>query len=1561
MAVYTRLGQSEGDDTQEDATTSSFSAEDDAAGATTSPTTHPLQSLSPMSTTTTPATMTSPSPSTYLSLAEQTFTPVSMNSSEFGLSESVEDYKDKDKIGVADEKVEEQTGYLLGPPMRAEDSLRVIEAQSGSGLEPTANLGLTGAEAFPPLVRSASIVSTRVQSYEALQATAAVGHDLVATKTNSSSRTLGLVSPPSTLSPSPSPSPVAQETRTSTNLDTNSNSSSSTGPNPGQHRVGQAQAPALGTAPAAENSGVAAQENAYENYSSGHNADQERNLALETAADTNPNFSSTTIARQSAPSTAVADTTIVRPTPEPRRPRPLTADPSLPPIVRTLSSASIGLNHPTPDINKRSQSGAFLGNIAALEATAERLSRTNSIEDAIRDEHNELKRSDSRRSSLLRARAGSDATASIHQSPSTVASRHNSILGTNSAARLGGYSPGGYVMSPQHSVSAASTRLRSGSKGSSLGVPPPIAEPADDSELAAVEAGNGEDFPFMARNGPGKASTRSTASKLSLAQIAELEPPSALTQAVLDEADRVPQDPQEDENIRASARQHIDPRFAEELSGLDTPDAQASQPMIGDTFAGMDLPTPRLQLHQPGAYAPYGSAYSQQGTRPKTSGSTTEDAFGDFDGVHCDPNVNDFSQDFRASQHMPHSPQPEFTPMPQQSHAAYPPRPQSYFDPGTGQQMLYYPAPVPAMLNLPPKLSKKPKAAVRNMRRSQVLSAMPGAMPQAPRDSRFWLPDPTEGLHGSLDAPLMTGLSNDNFGFAASPTPQLAPPLPVAEGTGLSSEGTPIQSQHARQPSETSTIHPPPQQKEQEREFRKPQRLTANNINNRKSRATMLDGLPPQLRASAFFDLPSVDTKIELKDGSATATLDSILDAGASAPVSAFTDHAFAGKLGSEVYGPEKKKSKKAKPVEETVEEEVPEKRKRKTLVKRNSSSDLLNLQAADQKKRASHLSLFGGKRNKGEESDDEGRKDDSPAVGQQEFPSRGTSPNGNKKSDEESEESEAEQEQEEVYQGPPTTLLAELQLRKQRNKLRTRPAATAYPNGLHSTLLELDAVAEQERKARRTKKVNLAWEDPAANPANDSDDEDVPLGMLLVAKNTGAPAANPALVMSEVHRPLGLMERRELEDNEPLSRRKARLQGKDNLQMPMSLGVMQARMSQMNLGNLGGLNALGTRSQSRLNLPLPPSRGGSAPGSVKGGAGDDSEPEAEGETLAQRKARLAAENPLPRARPVSGMFSSELLSQFGGDPESDRPGSKDSKGKGKAAADDGAVPEEEETLGQRSRRLRAEREAREREMGAGGIARSSTPGGLSAANGGHSRNVSGNTFLRPGTGLEPDPAGATQRLSRQLSMSDVLNAHPLDTPMGMMNPREQEQRRREAELARAQTEKEVKMAMLRAQMPAALPSLSVGASNGGFAGGRFNDGLAGSQIGGGLGFAGGRVSPRLQQQTQMQPSPMGMGAHPYGAGYAGGAANSLYGVNNMQQHRSVPNLGVYGGVNPGMGLAPAIGMGPAGMYGGYNNNNPYGGAQMASLQQMQQMQMQGHAPAGGPDMVERWRQSIMP
>ncbi|KAK0642939.1 hypothetical protein B0T16DRAFT_354242 [Cercophora newfieldiana] len=1392
----------------------------------------------------------SPTPSNYLTLAEQTFTPLSMDGSDFGFSDTADD--DDNEQGRAKGKLE-KAGLLRAT--RSQKHWRMSAGNffgrgHGGANASTAPVQVAATPAATT-ARASGVVSAVVQSFEALRSPRAEnGYDLISTKDN------GVVA--------------------------------------NGQRFRNPPDPGLSAAAAAQHR---------------HENDRSRPQRASDPTSNNDNGAKPpSDAADSLPPT-VGIVPLIRPTPANSPPQsPRFAEPSEPSIVRTSSAASLNLKHPTPDPNKRSRSGACLGNIAALEATAERLSMTSSIEAAIREEHEELKRSDSRRSSILRANSASrdrkisvsDAGSVRGQALLSAISRQSSIVELNTAARLGGYSPAGYVMSPHPSLSGAPGRLRSGSKTGSIEVPP-VPEHTDFAGPSALseDVGNGEDFPFLSRHGAGKVSTRSTRSNLSYVQSAGIDEPTGLNKEAFDEADRrasVGGDLEDDETIRASAYQHIEEQFAHVNDDYGHPNVL--DPMLDQNFD--NLPSPRLQIHQPESHHLYqNDVYSvSNDDRPTTSGSgatyqQAQTAFGDFDGVHCVPEIHDFPPPPE-----PRLPEPELPREPVNPHKAAAQRPKSYFDPSTGQQMLFYPARVPAMLNLPPKLSKKPKAAAQQMRRSQLVV---DAMADASRESRIWLPDPMDGLRGSRDnLPFMTDYIGDSLG--APPNLDHAPPRPGVQGD----DHAPLRPTHSRQASETSTIHPsagqtagvpPTTELEAGREIRRPQRLT-DTAEKRNTRATLLEGLPPQLRASAFFDLPaSVAPKVEIKGGSAMATLDSILDASASAPVSAFTDHVFAGKLGSEVYGTEKKKKKAANG------------RKSHTMTK--STSDLL--EPPSSKKKGSHFSLLGGRRKHlGDDSDEEWTtvgldEDRTKRPDRDPHSPNDLAPDADERSDKDrkGESDEEEEDEEELYQGPPTTLLAELQLRKQQNKMRTRNITQAYPNGMHSTLLELDAVAEVQRKARHGKRVNLAWEDPNANPDHneDLDDDEVPLGMLYVAKASGMNRATMDIsaVMSEIHRPLGLMERRELEENEPLSRRRERLQGNQNGLIPPTLDVMHQRLSQLHPSPYG---ALGLRSQSRLALPLPSSRAGSVAGDATPVADADEEGDFDGETLAQRKARLAAENPLPRARPVSGMFSAELLSQFGGDDE--RPMSVDSKGKAKVmdgkentppstTADE--VPEEEETLGQRRRRLQAEREARDREFA------TAVPASAPLA------PIGINTIR---------PVMDDNRTSRRLSLANVLNAHPREGPQGMIDPREAERLKREAELIRVQQENDAKMAALRAQMPTSLPTANIGARNGGYMNGMFNDGLGGTlgAGGAGMGYAGPAMVAQQQRMSMMPPA----GAYGAGMGYA-------------------PPVG---GLPYGGGMPMNAHMNPAGMpYGAYGAPMPVN--------------------AQGTDMVERWRQGVMP
>ncbi|KKY29495.1 hypothetical protein UCDDA912_g10589 [Diaporthe ampelina] len=1167
----------------------------------------------------------------------------------------------------------------------------------------------------------------------------------------------------------------------------------------------------------------------------------------------------------STPETGIIRPAVRRPTshhplpPRPSSPSSSPVEPPLSPVVRSASSHSV-LRHPAPDNVVNARSGSYTGNIAALEATAERFSMTSSIEDAIRNAHEELKRSDSRRSSILAASVRSGGDFGVDSppgiAPAPLFARQSSIVGLNTEARLGGYSPGGYIMSPTQSLTG---RLRSASKSSG-------ALSRANSTRSKPDTIDGEAFPnllasSMSRSGPGKGSVRSVHSiqsvhsaqsnrsgPLSLAEIAEMEPPSALTLDAMDEADRtIPnlQDLGDDEDaILARAHQHVEPNatdieIAEETARRASRDLDRTPMLHHSTDSYWDNhEDANFQLRNPRDHPSARARNEYESPAEHRSGGTgspeTEDednAFADFDGMHCDPDT--------VAEQFPVQPEEAQHPRPRQRQSHMPSaRPQSYLDPETGQQMLYYPARVPAMLNLPPKLGKGVKSTQRNMRRSQVLSQMP----QAARESRAWLPDPLEG-EGPIDL-----MGDDRPASSVHASTQGRGPQDALVASGEpapSSQGHSVDSLEVQQLRRPGKLRDPDQ---------------------RRSRMDLPD-LPPQLRASVFFDVPGESPKIEVKDGSAMKTLDSILDAAALAPVNAFTDHAFAGRLGPEVYGLGNKSNRKSRMVltaeeaggdaegsghtasKSTASLAVPEMEKRKSvwslLAGRNKSKSSTNLLPEREEDARSRLSGSG-----------RGERDSSPEADER----SALAP------DEEAEGSESEGEQ--VYTGPPTTLLAELQLRKQQHKNRTRnPVHNA--SGLHSTLLELDAVAQIEARARKNKKVNLAW---AAHPdePEESDDEDVPLGLLAAKKQMGPNATERDLAVAaqEISRPLGLMEKRDLEDNEPLSRRRDRLQGREVApSMYLQPGASATRMTLMP----------GTNSP-RLLHPVSPGASGPHSRTASMASQGQAPEDVEGETLGQRLKRLRGkeerDNSLPSARPVSTAFSTELLGELGiGGEEGKTSAYAADKGKDKKA--EAPPAEEEETLGQRRRRLQAEREAREQEMGI--------------------RAVSGGSQKGP--------------VSSRLDMADVLRANPMEGPKGRMDPREAERLRKEDEASRIAREQSAKMAAFRAQVPQRQRDPSGGVMKaGGYQGGRFNDSSGGHGLVGVLGQPQGhnlRASMSMGQLGQGGQAPMAGGMGSMRMGTQRNATNLIGAAGNYGN----PNVGP-DGMDPVFSKGNAFGRG---------------------------------------------------
>ena len=804
-------------------------------------------------------------------------------------------------------------------------------------------------------------------------------------------------------------------------------------------------------------------------------------------------------------------------------------------------ATNVGLHHPLPDL--QSLQGAYVGNVSRLEEHAERMSEAGSdLNEEIRKLHTELKASDSRRSSLRSLGFPGDDLARVHTGRSrnvSTSSHANSVIDTNGPARWGGYSPAGYVTSPVGSLRSGSwsnppaslQRHRSGSKASRLGQ---VVHPAHVHE----ERGHVDQHPGS---------------------------PNSIMATPMEHHQQDSPPPQRQVSSFTRKYEAIANEIRDEIRNSINLDRPPNMDQYRDHNQDQDQ-----DHYHDGHHEPY-SRYELP-DRPPTAASTdtshqARTLWQDFDGTHAPDTVPEEEEP---------EPEPEPSHGTHSRHSSFMMRaapdlpPQGVPPPEEG--MVFYPAPVPRMLNLPKRLSQLPPSDVAARRRTQVLDQIQAEN----RKSAPWL----------------------------------------------------------------SGAEPP---------------------KNKKGRQSFA-GLPAALRASAFFDQQGPAQEFEVKGESAEDTLDSILEASARAPVSAFTDHPFTGRVGNEVYGPEhKRKSTKLSLVEPVVVE--PTKRRSSfnildtntnstggrlnKLKKRNSSADMniLVARAAE-----SRMSL-------GAELDE--HDENARGPNHHDTPSWRTSLEDGQDRDRDAEfeeqalddEDEQDEQQQEFF-GAPTTLLAELQLRKAKQKERNMNYVTMVEEGKmtsHRTLLDLNDDAEREYQKRLKKKVQLAWE---AQDEDDSDD-DIPLGVLYKQ-----PQRN------DWDRPLGLIAQRELEDNEPLSRRRERLTGVPNNRRTTTLGAYN--------------------SQTNLEVPT-----------VITPQPESEDDEHAGETLGERMRRLKDKQMLEaalgddvRKSTVSGDFAAEMLSKLGVD---DSPKAPKDAPSASPAPEDG----EEETLGQRRARLKAEAEAR--------------------------------------------------------------------------------------------------------------------------------------------------------------------------------------------------------------------------------------------------------------------------
>lgn len=535
-------------------------------------------------------------------------------------------------------------------------------------------------------------------------------------------------------------------------------------------------------------------------------------------------------------------------------------------------------------------------------------------------------------------------------------------------------------------------------------------------------------------------------------------------------------------------------------------------------------------------------------------------AFHDFDGAHFTPHYDQNgheipppSQRYSSSTITPSLLRAPYVPN-------YPPA-----MPRLGQDMVYYPAPVPKILNFPKKLSQLPAASVQSKRRAELAN-------QATRD----LGD-TASWHSSEN-----GDHNDSR--TAS--------FRTSTSRGLD------------------------------------HRLNSSAAN-----------LAPQARAELFFSRQAIKHDIQLpQSGSAVAALDEMLAASALAPAHGFgfrhyQDAPNKNGAGEAMHRPTSSlsgplgKAASSLSVPSQASDDGARSTGPKKLQKRRSRMDL----ETESVETRSQTSTATDERPLTADTEHKSQH------GDEELPT-------------------------ETIFAKPSTLIAELQVRKAQQKSRSRTAATAYPNGMYSTLLELDAVEEVARRNRKAKRIALAWEDPedgASLPEAEDENENLPLGMLYRSKD--AEMLRAIGPMKDWERPVGLLERRQLEDAEPLSARKNRLNGIAPGSIRSGLPGMQSQVS------LNGNGAIANQQED------------------------------EEETLAQRQKRIRSLNVPGETAPVApqatqeAAFPDDVLSRFAEFDIAIEPAQNTAKAADLAStADEG----EEETLTQRKARLQRDRQA---------------------------------------------------------------------------------------------------------------------------------------------------------------------------------------------------------------------------------------------------------------------------
>ena len=1088
----------------------------------------------------------------------------------------------------------------------------------------------------------------------------------------------------------------------------------------------------------------------------------------------------------------------------------------------------------------------------------------------------------------------------VDTSRSRASSHAHSAVGVNGAARWGGYSPEGYISSPVGSVHSSSWSHAS---------MPRKASHSGSSRLAQMIEPVQEGRPLDSPLAPSSASYFDQQPSRQASQSSFSRQPSQSSYS---------QQPSQSSFSRQPSQSSFGRRYDHIASQIEESleDVPPVPPMHTE-------PPPQDEREGHVEAGPSGTTTPPDRPRSTDTYQEAQIAFKDFDGVHFSPETEELvavDEDGNEVRRVSARNSSGVLSMDAASLLRTPrARPISYAEPPPADGMIYYPAPVPRMLNLPKRLSQLPAVSVQAKRRTQMLDQLP----QAAKQSAPWLPQM------DLEDPASSSRSHRSHDSGSQ-----------------------------------RSEHPRP-------------------VFNERMGVRNLQNMPPQLRASIFFDHQSLQQDVDIKSESAVATLDNILAASASAPAVGFNDMNVRSSVYLPTYATARRSTTTLATAAPTdVESSTKKGKKRRSstfgnLLRRSSSGDLVSEQlertpsrnsqlldfneggnklqkrksqislgdglekrksqmslAGDLDKRKSLISLAGQPaRTPGKEISEpdlaggfiaqaqnaDGAEDETAERRVASGSRPGTAHSGRvlNESQQIAEDFKEEEAQEDVEEGEPiyaqpTTLLAELQVRKANLRSRNRNAVTAFPNGMHSTLLELDAVEQINQKKRQRRHVPLAWEDPNQNLDEEDPEENVPLGVLFPGKGGMVPGKRKVGDGKDWDRPLGLMEKRELEDNEPLRSRANRLHG-----LPPDHGRV------VRLEKRPGLLPSG----SEMHLAGQPD----APTEQKAQEEAQDEEENEGETLAQRLRRLRTKDaldtaisdvaPKPGSRPVS-TFTDDVLSQLGGLDVKEKPGS---RGKDAVTVETPAAAgaeAEEETLGQRRARLQREREASGEQRPP--LKSSNSLANILSANPIGSRQASKEHQAAQGTLLH---ASAQKQAKNKAQLSGM---YMRASSYGMEKPLVD---------ARPQTARVPSTMGLLGQQAAGM------AANGGFAGGKFNNGL------GGIGAA--------QQPLQTSVStPYGMtAANSYFAqptanmtfGGRYGGQQSMMGFAGMQRPQQAPMMNPLAYQALGGGGAPMAGYGYPAAYGG-----------MGSIPGMPGM-MQVDAPLDNKqrDAIDRWRMSV--